>query len=101
MNLNPRLVLHGLHGGPVFLAGDAAAVELVVRAEDSPSLCPRLGGEHEPVVLADLLSWCSEYEVKMMRKESIEVGSHTTGRMGCMAHRKWKESKQQLCLAAA
>ena len=56
MNLNPRLVLHGLHSGPVFLAGDAAAVELVVRAEDPPSLRPRLGGEHEPVVLADLLS---------------------------------------------
>ena len=50
------LFLHGLHGGPVLLAGDAAAVELVVRAQDPPPLRPRLGREHEPVVLADLLS---------------------------------------------
>ena len=51
------LVFHGLHGGPVLLAGDAAAVELVVRPQHPLPLHPRLGREHEPVVLAYLLSW--------------------------------------------
>ena len=58
--MKPCLVLHGLHGGPVLLAGDAAAIKLVVRAQDPPPLRPRLGREHEPVVLADLLSFCNE-----------------------------------------